>query len=65
MAELPEVPFDWIHNADRSQMAAPCSTSTPASATRLGPPEPAGLTLDQIRPIRDEIAARVRASWPS
>jgi len=24
-------------------------------------PDPAGLTIEQIRPIRDEIAARVRA----
>jgi protein-tyrosine-phosphatase len=24
-------------------------------------PDPAGLTLDQVRPIRDDIAARVRA----
>ena len=48
MADVPEVLFMCTHNAGRSQMAAAL-------------PDPAGLTVEQVCPIRDDIAARVRA----
>ena len=69
MDDVPEVLFVCTHNAGRCQMAAALLNQQAAGRVRVTSAgsqpanelNPAGLTVEQIRPIRDEISARVRA----
>ncbi|MDQ4098591.1 MAG: hypothetical protein M3144_12080 [Actinomycetota bacterium] len=72
MTDVPEVLFVCVHNAGRSQMAAAdvvitmgCGDACPIYPGKRYVdwqlPDPAGRPVEAVRPIRDEIARRVRA----